>query len=57
VSRIAFWALIAPCVVAVAWGALIGNQDLIGLGVVAELIVIGVNYLLVRADEHEGGDA
>ncbi|MFI8101644.1 hypothetical protein [Streptomyces sp. NPDC086023] len=54
-NRIVFWALVAPCVVAVVWGALNGNQDLVSLGVIAEAIVIGVNYLLIRADEHEGG--
>ncbi|WP_030688388.1 hypothetical protein [Streptomyces globisporus] len=52
-NRIVFWLLVLPCAAAVAWGAAISNWDLIGLGAFAEVGVIGVNFLLIRADECE----
>ncbi|MFF8599526.1 hypothetical protein ACF065_26035 [Streptomyces sp. NPDC015232] len=54
-NRIVFWMLVLPCVAVAAWGGAIGNWDLMGLAAFTEAGVIGVNYLLVRADECEDG--
>ncbi|MEU7291709.1 hypothetical protein AB0A76_00655 [Streptomyces exfoliatus] len=56
-NPVVYWVLLMPCVAAVVWGALIGNWDLFGVGVFAEVGVLGVHRLLVRADECEGGEA
>ncbi|MFI9290828.1 hypothetical protein [Streptomyces gardneri] len=52
-NRIAFWALMSLCVTAEVWGLVIDNRDIHYLGAIAGFGVIGVNYLLHRADRYE----
>ncbi|MFD3569685.1 hypothetical protein [Streptomyces sp. NPDC058667] len=55
-NRLAFWLLIGLCVAVEVWGLVIDNRDVHYLGAIAGFGVVGVNYLLLRADEDEAGE-
>ncbi|MFE5628053.1 hypothetical protein [Streptomyces sp. NPDC056543] len=55
-NRIVFWALMVLCVGVEVWGLVIDNRDIHYLGAIVGFGVIGVNYVLHRADAYEGGE-